>query len=113
MAYNPFTSFRNRQKLWMAFITLVAMITFLLGTGVGGDFSDALMRWFGGRGGNALAKVDGRNVYYKDLDELKQQRQLADQFVRKALEIHQTNIIEFKKKKDLSAEERQKQMPLA
>ena len=52
MAFNPFTSFRKYQKFWMACILLLCMVTFVLCTGVGGDLSDRLLRWFGGSRGN-------------------------------------------------------------
>src|SRR5262249_17878596 len=97
MAYNPFTSFRKHQKFWMACMALVAMVTFVLCTGVGGDLSTMILSWFGRGGGDAVATIDGRKITHKDLDDLKQQRRLAADFVRKALELHEHNVIEFEK----------------
>jgi len=52
MAFNPFTSFRKHQKVWMASVLLLCMVTFVLCTGVGGDLSERLLRMFGPRPGN-------------------------------------------------------------
>src|SRR5262249_9223707 len=61
MAFNPFTSFRKYQKFWMAAILLVCMATFVLCTGVGGDFGDRLLRLFSG-GGRGAARLYSRNI---------------------------------------------------
>src|SRR5215813_1706246 len=78
MAFNPFTSFRKYQKFWMATILLVCMLTFVLCTGVGGDLSDRILRWFGGGGGRAAARLYSRSITDRDLRELKMQRAIAN-----------------------------------
>ena len=75
MAFNPFVSFRKNQKIWMPLILLMTMVTFVLCSGTRGDLSDIFLKWFGGHEGSPIAKVGGRNVYRKDLDELKEQAQ--------------------------------------
>src|SRR5262245_18209021 len=112
MAFNPFTSFRKHQKFWMAFLTLMAMVTFVLCTGVGGDLSDRLLMLFGGSGGGTLAKIEGRNITYKELEDLKQQRMLAEKYTRRAIEIHEQNLSEYVKRKDIPEEERSKVLPI-
>lgn len=87
MAFNPFTSFRRHQKVWMATVLLLCMVTFVLCTGVGGDLSDRLLRWFAPRHGSALAELDGRNIYHEDLQRLKDQRKMAEKFVRMSMEV--------------------------
>src|SRR5262249_40981782 len=106
MAFNPFTSFRKHQKFWMAMMTLMAMVTFVLCTGVGGDLSERFINYFRGPGGPAIAKIDGRDIYQKELEDLKQQRQLAERYTRRAMEIHEQNLSEVLKRKDLPEEER-------
>ncbi len=92
MAFNPFSSFRKNTKFWMAAVTLLCMITFVLCTGVGGDLADRLLKLFGGNRGSLLATVDGRNLYLRDFDELKAQRQLANRYMRKSCELAIHNI---------------------
>ncbi|MCI0637780.1 MAG: hypothetical protein L0Y72_22895 [Gemmataceae bacterium] len=82
MAYNPFASFRKNQKFWMAVVLLLCMVTFVLCTGVQGDLSDRLLKLFGGHRGTELARLDGRRVYSKELNELKLQRDMANDFMK-------------------------------
>src|SRR5262245_37390159 len=92
MAFNPFTSFRKYQKFWMATILLVCMLTFVLCTGVGGDFGDRILQLLGRGGGQAAAKLYGRNVYDRELRDLKLQRTIANDFMRKATEVVIINL---------------------
>lgn len=87
MAFNPFANFRKYQKIWMASILLVTMITFVLCTGVGqGDLSDLLLKLFQRRG-EPYATIKGSNLYAADFDNLKTRRTIASEFMRKAGEI--------------------------
>ncbi len=74
MVFNPFTSFRKYQKFWMATVLLLCMVTFVLCTGVGGDLSDRLINLFRSEG-QPLLTVDGRRVYSKELNAVKEQRE--------------------------------------
>src|SRR6266513_1170857 len=84
MAFNPFTSFRKYQRFWMATILLLCMVTFVLCTGITGDLSDLLIRWFSSRKGTAVAKLNGYSVYRKDLEDTRTRRNLADLYMRQA-----------------------------
>ena len=46
MAFNPFTTFRKYQKIWMATILLLCMLTFVLCTGAAGRPERILLRLF-------------------------------------------------------------------
>lgn len=92
MAFNPFTSFRKYQKFWMATILLVCMITFVLCTGVGGDLGDRIINLFRSREGQTYAKLDGRNLSSAELHDLKTQRNIANEFIRRACELSLKNL---------------------
>jgi hypothetical protein len=82
MAFNPFTSFRKHQKVWMASILIVCMVTFVLCTGLGGgDLGSWLLNLFGGSRGNTIARFDGKNVTDQELSNLRVQRKLANEFM--------------------------------
>src|SRR5579862_557943 len=89
MAFNPFHSFRKYQKYWMAGAVLVCMLTFVLcssgmrGTGL----DDWFLKTFGGRRGEVLVKINGKNYYSDDIAELKNQRIVANDYMLKLSEI--------------------------
>src|SRR5205807_3669122 len=87
MAFNPFTSFRKYQRFWMATVLLLCMITFVLCTGVGGDLSQRLLELFRKQEGSPLARVDGHNVFNKELTDLREQRNMANEFLKRCLEV--------------------------
>lgn len=84
MAFNPFSNFRKYRNFWMAAILLMTMITFVLCTGAGqGDLSDILQRLFR-PGGSVYASIDGSSVRSQAFYELKDQRNIANEFMRSA-----------------------------
>jgi hypothetical protein len=87
MVFNPFTSFRKYQKFWMAAILLVSMVTFVLCTGVQGDFSDWVLSKFRKKQGPIFAKLDGESIYQQDMDLIRRQRNVANEFMRRSIEI--------------------------
>jgi hypothetical protein len=87
MAFNPFTSFRKHQKAWFAGLTIMCMLTFVLCTGVGGDAASALMRLFGGGGGETVARLDGDKVTTLQLSNLRVQRKVANIFMVRATRV--------------------------
>jgi hypothetical protein len=96
MAFNPFSNFRKYQKIWMATILLLCMVTFVLCTGTQGDFMDWVLKTFRPRG-QVAAKIDGDNVYSTELTDLRQRRNIANEFMNKA-KIHVLqNLDEFLK----------------
>jgi len=114
MAFNPFTSFRKYQKFWMASLVLVSMVTFVLCAGIGGGgFEDIWFKLVGRRGGTAMYRIDGRTVTDAQLHDLKDQRNIANSFMRKAADINYQILKDFLKKtgtaaKDAKASERKR-----
>src|SRR5262245_47856831 len=84
MAFNPFASFRKYRKFWMALLTLMAMVTFVLCSGLGqGDLGDRIIHAFGGRSGQHMATAGGVKIYESELRQLKINRNMANDAFRK------------------------------
>src|SRR5207237_5383302 len=92
MAFNPFTSFRKYQRFWMATVLLLCMITFVLCTGVGGDLSERLLSLFRRQEGTPLIMVGGNNIFNKELSDLKEQRNVANEFMHRACDLRLKNL---------------------
>jgi hypothetical protein len=93
MAFNPFTSFRKYQKFWMAMLVLLSMVTFVLCSGIGsGGLEDWLLRVFGGSRGSQVATVYGHGLYTRDLQELKKKRNIANDYMHRAMEISKKGL---------------------
>jgi hypothetical protein len=87
MAFNPFTSFRKYQKFWMASLILLSMVTFVLCSGLGqGGIEDRILNWIGRSRGAEVARIGGRTYYRDDLSRLKEQRNIANEYMHKAVE---------------------------
>jgi hypothetical protein len=86
MAFNPFSAFRKYQKYWMAGAVLICMLTFVLCSGgiKGTGLDDWILRRFGRRG-EMLVEVNGRSYHFAELDEIKKQRGIANEFMRELL----------------------------
>ncbi len=89
MAFHPMRTFQKNRKFWMATILLVCMVTFVLCTGSfqGGDFGEWIMRLLGRRSGYAVTTIDGRTVYSQELHELKTRRDIANAYMRDAIQL--------------------------
>jgi len=117
MAFNPFTSFRKYQKYWMAAAVLVCMTTFVLcsGGGKGTGLDDLLIQWFGGRR-ESYVKVNGTSYTSEEINNLKTQRNIANDFMRELFNVGIKNLKEIIKqdtaqasdKKDPEAEDRRR-----
>jgi hypothetical protein len=92
MAFNPFSSFRKYQKFWMASVLLLCMITFVLCTGVGGDLSERLLNIFRPRQGRVYAKLDNRSIYGDEMEAMKRQRDIANEFMQRAIRTVLTRV---------------------
>lgn len=112
MAFNPFTSFRKNQRFWMATVLILCMVTFVLCTGVGGDLSERILNLFRPREGQPLAKVNGRSVYSKELTDLKDQRNMINEFMKRACELVALSAAERATSDKLPPEQRQQLLPL-
>jgi hypothetical protein len=88
MAFHPLRYFQKHQKVFLAGITIVAMVTFVLtGSLTGrGDFFDYIVRLVGGEGRYPrVATVYGKGVNTQELEQLRQRRYLANQYVQGAI----------------------------
>jgi hypothetical protein len=93
MAFNPFHGFRKHQKAWFAALTIICMLTFVLCTGVGGDFASAFMRLFGRQSGEPVAEMYGKKVYASQMLNLRVQRQMADEFMTAAVSTGEQKVM--------------------
>jgi hypothetical protein len=70
------------------------MLTFVLASGVsgGGDFFGELQRWLGGRrGAPELATLYGKEMDFREVNQLKERRRLANEFMQLAVQQAQGN----------------------
>lgn len=81
MAFNPFAAFQRNQKLWMALMVLLSMVTFVFCGGTA-DLGEKILRWTG-RSGTPVMKVNGSTVTSEDLSRLRAQRAAANGFMRR------------------------------
>src|SRR6516164_3257902 len=93
MAFNPFRGFRKNQKTIMALVTVMCMIIFVFQFGAGDVFQRAL-NWFGsfGRKGNDVLALYGSTVTDRELDDVKRQRKLANQFMQSVTLSHMESV---------------------
>src|SRR5689334_22943619 len=86
MAFSPLHSFRKHQKVIFAALTILCMVTFVLSFGRG-DPLERLSMAFGGRGRDQpLATLYGRDIPRHEIYQLRDRRQLANQFMELALQ---------------------------
>src|SRR5712664_2162007 len=83
MAFSPFRTFRKHQKAFFAALTILCMVTFVMCGSMGqGDFFDTIVRMFGGRRkAEVVATLYGKDISFKEINELRNQRRLASQYV--------------------------------
>jgi hypothetical protein len=88
------------RRLGIAVLIGLSMITFVLCAGNKADLSEALIKYFNPHHGEAVATVNGVNLYRQDIDELKTQRQVANHYIKSLV----SQLIEY-------VNERRKTMP--
>ncbi len=100
MAFNPFHSFRKHQKVFLAAVTIMAMVTFIF-TGFAGDpIQRGLQAIANMRGrGPLLATVSGEKLYEFDLEKLARQRQAASDFLVIVASISERDALQEARKK--------------
>ena len=81
MPFNVYAGFVKYRRFWMAAILLLCMITFVLCTGSKGDFSDRVLGWIR-KPGTQVGSVDGSAIHREEIDKLKSQRNLANDFMK-------------------------------
>ncbi|MGF1578546.1 MAG: hypothetical protein ACFCD0_04200 [Gemmataceae bacterium] len=98
MAFNPFSVFHKYRKFWMAAILLMTMVTFVLCAGDVQSIVGSIAGTINPYKGDKVAVVNTPNpqwyhwsrtqgVYSRDIGALKEQRNLADLFMKAATEI--------------------------
>src|SRR6266702_208757 len=98
MAFNPFRAFRKHKRAIFAGLVIVSMITFV---GISGGVSGAgdaffeLQRLFVGTGRyTKVATLYGSKVDIHDIDLLRRQRQIANDYMLRAVSLAQGLIID-------------------
>ncbi|HEV3145217.1 MAG TPA: hypothetical protein VGZ47_15105 [Gemmataceae bacterium] len=97
MAFNPFHAFRKYSKTMFAVLMIVCMITFVMSSGLGGrsDFLSSPPDWVPFTDKNPeAARIDGHKVTTKQLQDLKIQRQMADLYIRQAIQTVHAKVVE-------------------
>jgi hypothetical protein len=88
MALNPFHWFRKHQKVVFAGLTIICMLTFVMASGFSGrgDFFGEVSSWFGAqRKIPQVAKLYGKTVDIREINRLRAQRKIANEFIANAL----------------------------
>ncbi len=92
MAFNPFSAFQKNQKIWMAGILLICMITFVFCTGMTGmDLGERIIRKFQKRGETVVA-VGSYSLTYDDLVRLRNDRNMINEMMRKCADLTIANL---------------------
>jgi hypothetical protein len=86
MAFNPFTSFQRNQKFWMATLVLLSMLTFVFCSGSAGDMGDWILKRFTPRQAS-VASINGKGISRSDLYDLRRQRDIANEMMRKCADL--------------------------
>lgn len=83
MAFNPLRMMRKHQKVLMAGVVLVCMVTFILSSGsMGGDFFDWLKSKLTGRSNfPEVATLYGERIDIPELQRLRQRRIIANEYM--------------------------------
>ncbi|HZZ77396.1 MAG TPA: hypothetical protein VFE62_02695 [Gemmataceae bacterium] len=104
MAFSPLHTFQKNRRFWMAVILGICMISFVFCTGFKGDMADRL-QWIW-RGGTVVAVVGNSNVTREDLVKLKEQRNVANEFMRNCNEIVLKKVSKLHFESEKKAEEK-------
>lgn len=99
MAFNPFNVFRRNQKILFSILTVIIMIMFIFSTGLGRgiDFFDWVPTWIGSKRatGDVMVVIDGDKIRASELEKLRDQRDLANQFMSAAHERATANLVDY------------------
>jgi len=88
MAFNPMANFQKYKKIWMTTVILISMVTFVLCSGMGGEDSGLqgiITHAFRGRS-DVVATIDGTNYSAPQFRDLKENREIANKYMRKVIE---------------------------
>lgn len=84
MASSPFRVFRKHQKAIFAGLTILCMVTFVMcaGIGQGSNIFESFGVMFGaGRRSEVVATMYGKDVFAREIQDLRNQRKLANQYM--------------------------------
>jgi|GEM_PF-2472572 hypothetical protein len=82
MAFHPFKHFRKHQKVYLAALTILTMIIFVAQFGAGDLFTTLQRRIaLAFHHGDKVLTLYGKTIYADELEKLRQQRQLASEFL--------------------------------
>src|SRR5438105_1604477 len=85
MAFHPLRYFQKHQKTFLAGVTILAMLTFILSFGAG-DVTDWIRRAFGGEGRYGhVATLYGKTIDQRDLAHVQERRYLANAYMQQAV----------------------------
>lgn len=102
MPFHPTHTFQKNRRFWMAAILMICMVSFVFCTGMKGDMAERLTYIFGHKG-TPIATVNGHNITSQQLQDLKMQRSVANEYMRNCVELG------FKKVSKLFFEEKRKE----
>jgi hypothetical protein len=91
MAFNPFSGFQKNKKFWMASLTLMTMVTFVLCTGMRGDVGEKILAMFRKRG-SIIAEVASYRLSYEDLSRMRSDRNMVNEFMLKCCHVTVENL---------------------
>src|SRR5947209_5521828 len=97
MAFNPFHGFRRHSKTVFAGLVLIAMFSFVLSASGSLTSSDPLAifgNWLGrGSRNPAMVTIHGREFDARQIQQVQQNRRLANYFMDRAVATAQENIL--------------------
>jgi hypothetical protein len=96
MAFNPFHQFRRHSKKLFAVLAIVCMFTFVISSGMGGrgDLFNTLTDWIGTSSDvRTIISVGGKKFDAQQVEAVRNQRQLASDYMDAAVAAAQSNLI--------------------
>src|SRR5947208_8719612 len=96
MAFHPLRTFQKHRKVWLAGVTIIAMITFVLSFSItgGGDFFAFVSRLLGAesRGNPTVATLYGKPINQMEMQRIRERRVLANTFMEMAAQTAHDNV---------------------
>src|SRR6266436_4188473 len=76
-------SFRRNQKAWLAGLTILCMVSFVMcsGIGAGSNLLESFGVRFGQSKGEVVATLYGKDILAREIQDLQKQRRLANQYM--------------------------------
>ena len=95
MAFNPFRGFRKHQKVIFGGLTILCMVTFVMCSGLsaGENLLSNLGIMIGARHRtDIVATMYGKDVSTKDIQDLRNQRRMAEVYLRNVTELDRNQL---------------------